>query len=59
MKIEIPENPNWANNKQLKALNEKLDDVVQRLSKIEEHLFQIARNTRPEPLVPGSSYKRP
>jgi len=62
MAIELPqgglESPNWANNDELKAVNEKLDKLIHLFGGIENQLRSLNHNIVMNAKNAGSSYGR-
>ena len=43
----FPENPNWENNAELKALNERMDKLIEAVNRLQGWLVKIEMNTKP------------
>lgn len=52
MKIEIPDNPNWENNAELKKISAKLDSLSQQMALVIGHLQAISINTKKSAIRP-------
>lgn len=50
------DSPHWANNDELKALNEKLDRLIGILHNMQGRLVSIEMNTKPSPLKGRSGF---
>ena len=45
--VELGPNPAWENNVELKALNEKMDKLIEAVNRLQTWLVKIEANTKP------------